>query len=164
MARSNGRRKDRWRRLVAHWRLAMHTRATPEQIGMGAAIGLFCGFVLPPGVQLLPAMAVAQIAGAHVPAAALATFVSNPLTMPFIYPFAAWLGSHLTGIPLRTAPPEGQESFWRMAADPAAHRGRMLMMVIVGNLVMGSLASLAGYSGFIRLARWRRARKHKKIS
>jgi uncharacterized protein (DUF2062 family) len=157
--------QERWtaarRRATAIQRLVLHTRNTPEQVGLGVAIGVFLGMALPPGVQFIPAIAIAQMSRASVPAAALATFVSNPLTMPILYPLSAALGSWVTGIPLRMRPPESDESFWRLAADPVTH-GRILLLIFVGNVIIGSVLSVVGYHAAKRTAEWRRQRKLRK--
>lgn len=148
-------------------RLALHRHVTPDQIALGVGIGLFCGLVLPPGVHIFSAIAIAQLARASVPAAMLATLVSNPLTLPFLYPLAALVGSWFTGIPLRTEAPETPESLWQLFAEPALH-GRTLMLICLGNLVIGSVVSVIGYHAAKLWAVRRHARRiakaHKKAA
>lgn len=60
-------------------------------IARGLAIGMFFGFLLPVG-QGIAAGAVAVGLRANLPAAVLATFVSNPLTTPAILVAAYYAG------------------------------------------------------------------------
>lgn len=57
-------------------------RFTRRSVPRGVALGLFCGFIVPIG-QIFLAAFLALPARANVPLAALVTFVTNPLTLPF---------------------------------------------------------------------------------
>ncbi len=57
-------------------------RFTRRSVPRGVALGLFCGFIIPIG-QIFLAAFLALPARANVPLAALVTFVTNPLTLPF---------------------------------------------------------------------------------
>ena len=60
-------------------------------VARGAALGLFAGFAIP--IAQTPFAALfAVVARANLPIAAAATFVTNPLTVPFIYYFAFLTG------------------------------------------------------------------------
>jgi uncharacterized protein (DUF2062 family) len=63
-------------------------------VARGAALGLFSGFAIP--VAQTPFAALFAVAArANLPVAALATFVTNPLTVPFIYFLAYKVGKML---------------------------------------------------------------------
>ena len=57
-------------------------RFTRRSVPRGVALGLFAGFIVPLG-QIFLAAFLALPARANVPVAALTTFVTNPLTLPF---------------------------------------------------------------------------------
>ncbi len=72
------------------WRVNRHA------IANGLAIGMFFGVLVPLG-QALVAGVVAIGLRANLPAAVLATFVSNPLTTPIIFLGAYHIGSAVLG-------------------------------------------------------------------
>lgn len=57
-------------------------RFTRRSVPRGVALGMFAGFIVPIG-QIFLAAFLALPARANVPVAALVTFVTNPLTLPF---------------------------------------------------------------------------------
>ncbi|MEM8744196.1 MAG: DUF2062 domain-containing protein [Pseudomonadota bacterium] len=67
-------------------------RATPYAIAAGCAAGVFAAFTPFLGLHFILAGLIAWIARASILAAALGTFIGNPLTFPFI-----WFGSYKLG-------------------------------------------------------------------
>lgn len=76
---------SRWLRPFAtHLSSPRIWRFNRRGVARGAALGLFAGFAIP--VAQTPFAALFAVAArANLPVAALATFVTNPLTVPFIY-------------------------------------------------------------------------------
>lgn len=70
---------------------------TPESISRGVAIGFFTGFFIPFGGQMIIATALAFILKARKIPAIACTWVTNPWTVPVIYPFQCYLGAKLMG-------------------------------------------------------------------
>ena len=137
--------KEKLLKQIWHfWSKMLHKRNTPEEIAGGVAVGLFFAFVGPPGTQLLLALSVGSVLRCNLIAAAAATFVSNPLTMPFLYPLAAWLGSLITDVPIRDSVPLTDEGFWAYATNFRAH-GRIVVLILVGCLALGSISAFGGY-------------------
>ena len=70
---------------------------SPEKLAFSVAFGVFVGLLIPPPAQIvfliilsfLPFIKVNKLI------AAASTFVTNPLTMPFIYSFYLYLGSFI---------------------------------------------------------------------
>lgn len=83
-------------RYIAH-RLR-RLRATPHAIALGCAAGVFAAFTPFLGMHFIVAGVLAWIARASIIAAALGTFVGNPLTFPFIWFGAYKLGSWMLGM------------------------------------------------------------------
>lgn len=77
-------------RYIAH-RLR-RLRATPYAIAAGCAAGVFAAFTPFLGLHFILAGLLAWIARGSIIAAALGTFIGNPLTFPFI-----WFGSYKLG-------------------------------------------------------------------
>lgn len=73
---------------------------SPESIARGVAVGLTVGFVLPVGLQTLPALALAFVLKANKVLSWTFTCVSNPASMFILYPFQCWVGSYLVFNPL----------------------------------------------------------------
>jgi uncharacterized protein len=70
---------------------------TPESISRGVAIGFFTGFFIPLGGQMIIATGLAFIFRARKIPAIACTWITNPWTVPIIYPFQCYLGAKLTG-------------------------------------------------------------------
>ncbi|MEO0588051.1 MAG: DUF2062 domain-containing protein [Planctomycetota bacterium] len=87
-----------YRRIVA-------LRATPHQIAMGAAVGVFIGFTPTFGFQMLAAVVVAFLFRLSKPATVIPVWISNPVTfVPFYaatYAVGAllWPGETLADLP-----------------------------------------------------------------
>lgn len=71
----------------------------PHRIGRGVAAGVFVSFTPLFGFHFLSAAAVAWIIRGNVLAALLATFVGNPVTLPFIALASVGLGRRIMGLP-----------------------------------------------------------------
>lgn len=71
-------------------------RFTRRSVPRGVAIGLLIGiFALIPGVQIVGAALLCVPCRGNIPLAALMTFLSNPLTTPFILIGSAFIGNKL---------------------------------------------------------------------
>src|SRR3989344_8376813 len=86
---------------VAHSHLWRFTRTS---VPRGTALGLFVGiFFLVPGVQILGVALLALPVRANIPIGAAMTFLSNPVTTPFIIIASVWLGDWLFGLHANSA-------------------------------------------------------------
>src|SRR3546814_1322971 len=69
---------------------------TRTSVPRGTALGLFVGiFFLIPGMQILGVALLALPCRANIPIGAAMTFLSNPVTTPFIILASVWLGDWL---------------------------------------------------------------------
>ena len=62
----------------------------PEDVAAGWALGVFVGFSIPFGLQLLVSVPLALMMRVSKIGATLGTFVTNPATIFFIYPAQTW--------------------------------------------------------------------------
>ena len=93
---------SRRRRLLSYyWRRLLRLRASPHEIALGCAAGVFAAFTPFLGLQMLLAVLLALIFRVNVPAALLGTFAGNPLSWP-----AIWTASYVAGA-------------WMLGNDPA---------------------------------------------
>ncbi|MEM6383792.1 MAG: DUF2062 domain-containing protein [Pseudomonadota bacterium] len=74
--------------------------ASPRAIAMGVACGAFVSFTPLLGLHFLTAFALAWLFGGNLIAAALGTFVGNPITFPFIWAFTYRVGQVMLGSPV----------------------------------------------------------------
>ncbi len=146
---------------VAHSHLWRFTRTS---VPRGTALGLFVGiFLLIPGVQILGVALLALPFRANIPIGAAMTFLSNPVTTPFIIAASVWLGDRMFGLHANVA------TFSVMVEQGAtvAQWLRWLLSdaapaLIAGLFVISAVSALVGYvlatliwDNWIRL-RWRR--------
>ncbi len=116
-------------------------------IAMGVAIGFFFGS-LPIAGQMLLSAIVSIVSKANMPISVVATWISNPLTMPFLftanYYFGAWL--------LQRPTIQLQEMDWSLNSLLQLG-GDILVPLFFGSIVVGVILSTTSYI-LIRLA-WR---------
>ncbi|MCQ0970083.1 DUF2062 domain-containing protein [Paracoccus sp. TK19116] len=88
-----------WRRAGAYvWHRVSRLPDQPHRIGRGVAAGVFVSFTPIFGFHFLGGAAVAWLIRGNILAALLATFVGNPVTIPFIAVGSLTLGHWLLGI------------------------------------------------------------------
>ena len=73
-------------RLAVLRRKILKERLPPEDIAGGWALGMFIGCAIPFGLQLIIAIPLAMMMRVSKLGATLGTFVTNPVTIFFIYP------------------------------------------------------------------------------
>lgn len=136
-----------------HNRALWHFDRRTSSLGLG--IGLFCAF-LPVPFQMLVAAILAALVGANLALAIIGVWLTNPLTMAPIYYGAYRIGAMLMGLPVQV------EAF---RASPMWLWDTLVLIwqpLLLGCLVCGVLAGLAGHAGMLllwrllTLLRWRR--------
>src|SRR3546814_18056016 len=81
------------------------------------ALGLFVGiFFLIPGVQILGVALLALPFRANIPIGAAMTFLSNPVTTPFIIAASVWLGDRMFGLHRSEESRVGEECVMRCSS------------------------------------------------
>ncbi len=90
-----------WRRLFRYYyNKAVREKGTPEYIARGWAIGMFVGFAVPFGLQLVISVPLSFLMKGSKLGSMLGTLATNHFTIFIIYPFQCWIGSYLIGHPL----------------------------------------------------------------
>lgn len=92
--------KRKFPALQALYMKIVKSEGTPESIARGVALGLFCGFIIPIGLQTFPTLLLALLLRANKVLSWTFTCVTNPATVLFIYPLQCWIGSRLIFNPL----------------------------------------------------------------
>jgi uncharacterized protein (DUF2062 family) len=136
--------QNRFLAPVAHRVLSPELwRFTRRSVPRGVALGLFAAFIFPLG-QILISTFLALPARANVPLAALVTFVTNPLTLPFWMALAYKIGDfilHLgaTAPVIVTAPAD--DGMWSVLTNIFD----VGFAAIVGYLVLSLVTPVIGY-------------------
>ena len=156
---------NRYLRPVAHRVLAPELwRFTRRSVPRGVALGLLVGiFVMIPGLQIVGAAFLCIPWRGNIPIAALMTFLSNPLTTPFILLESLYIGNKVLGL---TA---NMETFVKLSRENAsiADYARWLLSdaapaVLAGLGIIAVVAAVAGFVLSVGLWRLWIARKWKR--
>lgn len=157
--------ESRWLRPFAHrlshselWRFSR--RSVPR----GVALGLFVGmFLLIPGVQIVGVAMLALPCRANIPLGAAMTFLSNPLTTPFLLASSVWVGNAAFGL-------HADISTFSLLAERGASVGEWAAWsfsdaapaMLTGLFIISALSAAVGYvlssviwSAWVR-RRWRK--------
>lgn len=83
----------------ALWRLfkvkVLRDPLSPEAVAAGWALGMFIGCAVPFGLQLVVSVPLAIVMRVSKVGATLGTFITNPVTIFFIYPAQTYVVNHL---------------------------------------------------------------------
>ncbi|MBJ6121062.1 DUF2062 domain-containing protein [Sphingomonas mollis] len=154
--------RSRMLRPVAHRVLAPELwRFTRRSVPRGVALGMVAG-VLFPVAQIAIAAVFALPFRANVPVAALTTFVTNPLTTPFILVAAYWIGTWMLRLdapvvaqPVADAATNWLQWLWK--AGPATITGLVVIAVVAA--AVGYALSTLGWRLWIA-RKWRTRHHH----
>lgn len=121
---------------------------TPESVALGLGIGVFCGFLIPTGGQILVALGLAFLLKANKVPAVLGTMVTNPYTATFFVPIQCWIGGYVIGDPLSLSTINANlsaffadiswESLWSLG-------GELIISLLVGGAVFAVVFSIPAY-------------------
>jgi hypothetical protein len=146
--------KSAWKRqLRYHYLRLKRLQSSPHAIARGIAAGVFAGWFPIFGFQTLAAVLLAMPLRGNKIAAALATWVSNPLTYVPIYLFNFFVGQHLLGSSLSSdtllAAIQAQDTWLAFGKD-------LLMATLLGSACVGLIvASISYFLGLWLVQRWR---------
>ncbi|WP_372808158.1 DUF2062 domain-containing protein [Pontiella sp.] len=140
----------------------MRNQGSPESIGRGAAIGLFTAFSIPFALQMMIAFPLALVFKAAKVPALLFTWVTNPVTIPLIYPLQCYVGSYLIGRPISYG--FIHEALLSLIEAPSFRLlmglgAEIFLSFFAGGLFFGILTGFFGYLGMVSLVRNYRRRK-----
>ena len=140
-------------------RLMRHP-GTPESVGRGVAAGFFTALILPGGHMVAAFLLAMLLRGAR-GTAVLATWITNPLTIPFIWPAQCYLGSLLIGRPLSHKLIE--HLLWNAVHTPSMQTlgelsSELIASFFAGGALLGVVLALIGYFVTVAMVRRHRAR------
>jgi uncharacterized protein (DUF2062 family) len=155
--------KKRWLRNYVR---LMRRSGSPEYVARGVAVGLFCAFVTPLFQMPLALILALWVRGSRF-AALLFTWVSNPLTIPLIYPFQCVVGGWLLGKPSEfhsaSSALSGLVEEHSIPAFLRLEEG-MLWRFFIGGIVLGLCSALVGYPVFKGAAQRFQQRRARRIA
>lgn len=134
---------SRWLRpFAAHLSSPRIWRFNRRGVARGAALGLFAGFAIP--VAQTPFAALFAVAArANLPVAALATFVTNPLSVPFIYYLAYLTGRTVLDVKTERLSAIGPEA--GLVERVLSWTVTLAGPTYVGLLLFAAVSALIGY-------------------
>jgi hypothetical protein len=143
-------------KLRYFWHRVLQLRATPHEVALGFAIGVFTACTPFLGIQTILAVVLAFVFRVSMPAAFLGTFVSNPLSWP-----AIWSASYVSGALLLGQDPTYAANHLGETADvisaivmaPSSQTfaaaldnlSPIVEPMLVGGLLVGSIAAIFSY-------------------
>lgn len=150
---------------------------SPHTVAAGVAAGVFASFTPFMGFHFLLAFALAYVLAGNLIAAALGTFVGNPLTFPFIWASTFSLGRTLLGETEKAKAPFHQlskimkdagEALWQLdftgfGLALAKIWGPLLKPMVVGGVPLGLCVAIVFYIVTRRLAVFFHAARQKKL-
>ena len=89
--------KKKWRKFYLK---IVREKASPDYIARGWSIGMFFGCLIPIGGQLVCSIPTAFLLKGSKIGAVLGTFITNQVTVFFIYPVQCYAGAKLIGLDL----------------------------------------------------------------
>jgi hypothetical protein len=156
-----------WRdRLGRTLRALLREVVHSDRVPAGLAMGVFFGFIAPPGVQTAVAVAVAALLRTSPLGAAVGVWVTNPLSIPFIYADSLNTGEFLTGLETAQLVPAEDERFWAFITNFRTH-GRTIILLWTGLLFNGAIATIVTlytFRGFAAIYRRIRVRQEQGVA
>lgn len=147
-----------------HWRKLLRVRATPHEIALGCAAGVFAACTPFLGAQMILAVVLALLLRVSVPAAIVGTFVGNPISWPAIWSASYIAGAWLLGQDPAVAADQLAESATVLSATLSSpgqpsltaavvNLSPFLQPLLIGGVVIGLLAASASYYPTLRAVR-----------
>lgn len=171
----NNRKGSKARRTLKYLHLRfIRLRGQPHEVALGVALGVFAGSMPIMPFQTAFAVFLALAFKGSKIAAALGTWISNPLNWYFLYYFSYKIGARIIGLPgthkvfhsLLEALHQGERG-WIIFQKMANAGGGVMVAFLLGGLVLGTVFSIPSYFislSMIRHFRAYRARKQRSLS
>ena len=162
------------RRIRYYYLRFVRLRGEPHELALGMSFGIFAGMMPIMPFQIALAVTMALLFKASKITAALGTWVSNPLNWYFLYYFTYKLGAAILGfkesnkfLPSILESAREGEGALVVIGKIAGAGGAISGSLLVGGIILGTLAALPSYIIFLRVFQfirvWRRKRRNRKF-
>ncbi len=152
------------RKYVYFYSKILKEKASPEYIARGWAIGMFCGCLIPFGLQLVVSIPASFLLKGSKIGATLGTLLTNHFTIFIIYPVQCYVGSKLMGGDLSYAKVNEVMQDVLKHQDYATLFGlgwTLTASFFIGGAILTAVMTPLTYWGILKLVRRHRARKEK---
>jgi len=142
-----------WESLKKAYVRFLKIRGTPREIALGFALGIFVAMSPTMGFQMVVAIPIAAMLKWNKIASAMAVWVSNPFTAPFIYGPTYFVGAKIMGMPmgLNAANAAGGSTMLAFAEKAPKIFGAMTL----GGVVLGlPLAVISYYLAYFAIEKY----------
>jgi uncharacterized protein (DUF2062 family) len=137
--------------------------ASPHAVAAGVAVGTFSAFTPLLGFHALLALALAYLVAGNLLAAALATTIANPLTIPVIAAATFRLGEAVLGMKSGDTATAGDLFHSLEHLELAQLWQPVLKPMLVGGGIFGLAAGAVAYGGTRFAVRTFKARRHQRL-
>lgn len=153
------------RKYVHFYSKILKEKASPEYIARGWAIGMFCGCLIPFGLQLAVSIPLSFLLKGSKIGATVGTLLTNHFTIFIIYPVQCYAGSKLIGGDLTYARIHEAMQEVLKNQDYATLFGlgwTLTASFFIGGAILTVVLTPLTYWGVLKLVRRHRALKEKK--
>jgi uncharacterized protein (DUF2062 family) len=161
------------RQIKYYYLRFVRLRGEPRELALGMALGIFAGSMPIMPFQTALAITLALLFKGSKIAAALGTWVSNPLDWYLLYRYSYKLGAFILGVHEQRAVFKSIVAAIRSGEESMAIVGKILgsggvfiTSFLLGGVVIGIVLAIPGYFIFLKLFRsirsWRQSRKELK--
>lgn len=144
----------------------LRQKGSPESIARGVACGFFIGFLIPIGFQTGLAIGLAFLLKAKKIPAAAATWITNPVSVTFIYPVQCYVGARMLGQKLTFDSIHEMISSFMDAPSISSFvslGGDVILIFVLGGLLFGIVSGVISYFATLGVVESYRKRKHKRL-
>jgi hypothetical protein len=128
-----------WLKIKTLYRTLIASHATPREVSLGFALGVFIGFTPTLGLQTFIAIGLAALFKMNKISALIGVFITNPVTALPIYGFILWLGRKVLHPYYQNSPPI------QSINDLVNAGANVFIPLWVGGLIAGIIAALISY-------------------
>jgi uncharacterized protein (DUF2062 family) len=150
---------NKYRRSLKYLYLrCIRLRGHPRELALGMALGIFAGSMPILPFQTALAVFLALLFKGSKLAAALGTWISNPLNWYFLYFYSYKIGAWILGLPSTgkvfhsiLLSVHQRDDGWIVFQKMAGAGGEIMAAFLVGGLVLGLVFSLPSYFIFVKI-------------
>jgi len=141
--------------LLLHSKIVSE-KSSPEYIARGWALGMFCGCVIPLGLQLIVSIPASFILKGSKTGAIFGTLITNQLTIFIIYPIQCLVGSYIIANPLSFH--KIKSDMTELFNDPSLSTlfslsGDLTAAFFAGGLLLAAITTPLTYFGVLSIVR-----------